>query len=266
MSDKQQILVSKDKKRLQLPYAEYRALMEKVEDGERIRAAKNEALSYLEEFHGGTDTAGAAKGNNKPDASKANNADASKGKPAQTPPAVEKPAAKGDAPKNQAPQQQKAAPEPAPEPAPKPAAESAAAAKARKLAQGIEIPPIKKDIASHFNQLDESGRLFSVFKQYYSCLNDSCGGTVRVTMKDGFCSLWNYDQWEEFAFVDIFEGHLRIALDPRYTDRLKSLSLCEVPRLLSSRRSLVCVQIDDLNNIMLNVLEKAFKEVGLTAS
>ncbi|MEA2068642.1 MAG: hypothetical protein U9P12_05525, partial [Verrucomicrobiota bacterium] len=67
-------------------------------------------------------------------------------------------------------------------------------------------------------------------------------------------------------FVDIFEGYLRVALDPRYTDELKSLKFCEVPRLLSSRRSLVCVQVDDLSNTMLDVLVKAFKEVGLAAS
>ena len=88
---------------------------------------------------------------------------------------------------------------------------------------------------------------------------------VRVTMKDGFCSLWNYDEWEEFAYVDIFEGQLRIAVDPRYTDALSSLNLCEVPRLLSSRHNLICVQVDDLNNTVLQVLVKAFEEVGLTA-
>lgn len=126
----------------------------------------------------------------------------------------------------------------------------------------VEVPPIKNEIAEHFNQHDDSGRLFNIFKQYYTCLNELCGGTVRVTMKDGFCSLWNYDEWEEFAFVDIFEGQLRIALDPRYTDELKSLSLCEVPRLLSSRRNVICVKVEDLNNTVLDVMAKAFFEVG----
>ena len=126
-----------------------------------------------------------------------------------------------------------------------------------------DLPPIKNEIAEHFNKFDESGRLFSVFKQYYTCLNEVCGGTVRVTMKDGFCSLWNYDEWEEFAFVDIFEGLLRIAIDPRYTDALKSLNLCEAPRLISSRRNVICVQVDDLNNIALDVLARAFSEVGM---
>ena len=83
--------------------------------------------------------------------------------------------------------------------------------------------------------------------------------------KDGFCSLWNYDEWEEFAFIDIHEGQLRIAVDPRYTDSMSSLNLCEVPRLLSSRHNLICVQVDGLNNTMLQVLVKAFEEVGLTA-
>ena len=126
-----------------------------------------------------------------------------------------------------------------------------------------EVPPIKNEIAEHFNKFDDSGRLFSVFKQYYTCLNEECGGTVRVTMKDGFCSLWNYDEWEEFAFVDVFEGLLRISIDPRYTDALKSLCLCEAPRLISSRRNVICVQVDDLNNTALNVLTKAFSEVGM---
>lgn len=129
-----------------------------------------------------------------------------------------------------------------------------------------ELPPIKNEITEHFNKYDETGRLFSVFKQYYTCLNEVCGGTVRVTMKDGFCSLWNYDEWEEFAFVDIFEGLLRIAIDPRYTDALKSLNLCEAPRLISSRRNVICVQVDDLNNTALDVLAKAFSEVGMRAN
>ena len=115
------------------------------------------------------------------------------------------------------------------------------------------------------NNVDESGRLLNVFRQYYTCLNDSCGSPVRVTMKDGICSLWNYDEWEEFAFVDIFEGNLRFAVDPRYTDELAALRLCEVPRLLSSRHNLVSVQMDDLNNTMLKVLTKAFSEVGMKA-
>ena len=85
-------------------------------------------------------------------------------------------------------------------------------------------------------------------------------------MKDGFCSLWNYDEWEEFAFVDIYEGNLRFAVDPRYTNALSALSICQVPRLLSSRRNLVCAQVGDLNTTMLNVLVKAFEEVGITAS
>ena len=125
-----------------------------------------------------------------------------------------------------------------------------------------DVPSIKKDIAEHFNKMDASGRLFNVFKQYYTCMNDACGGTVRVTIKDGICSLWNYDEWEVFAFIDVFDSHLRIAIDPRYTDELKSLNLCEVPRLLASRRNLICVQLDDLNNTALEVLAKAFAEVS----
>lgn len=129
-----------------------------------------------------------------------------------------------------------------------------------------EIPPIKKDIAEHFNKADHSGRLFNVFKQYYTFLNEACGGTVRVTLKDGFCSLWNYNEWEEFAFVDIFEGSLRISINPRYTDELKSMNLCEVPRLLANRLNLICLRVDDLSNRVLDVLARAFSEVGLQAT
>ena len=89
---------------------------------------------------------------------------------------------------------------------------------------------------------------------------------MRVTLKDGICSLWNYDEWEEFAFVDIFEGNLRFAVDPRYTEALSALRICEVPQLLSRRRKVVCVQVDDLNTTLLAILVKAFDEVGLAAS
>ena len=44
------------------------------------------------------------------------------------------------------------------------------------------------------------------------------------------------------------------------------VSFCDVPRLLSSRMDLVCVQVDGLNNTMLDVLTVAFKEVGTAAS
>ncbi|VGO11612.1 hypothetical protein PDESU_00157 [Pontiella desulfatans] len=249
MSIKQQTLISKDNGKLQLPYADYMAIMEKAREGKRIRQAKEVALASLMNFLGGESRGEVPAGAKKEERPVAEKAAAVEPKPA---------------------------PEPVkPQPAPKAEKVSiefeaekqpAKAPKARKMAEGIDVPPIKKDISDHFNKHDESGRLFSVFKQYYTCLNDTCGGTVRVTMKDGFCSLWNYDEWEEFAFVDMFEGHLRIALDPRYTDELKALSLCEVPRLLSSRHNLVCVQVDDLNNTMLAVLVKAFEEVGLTAS
>jgi len=144
-------------------------------------------------------------------------------------------------------------------------AEQTPAVQARASFNADNLPPIKDDIAEHFNKMDDSGRIYNVFTQYYTCLNKGCGGTVRVTMKDGFCSFWNYDAWEEFAFVDVFENELRIAVDPRYTDALKALQLCEVPRLLSSRRNLICVKVDDLNQNILDVLVKAFDEVGTTA-
>ncbi len=248
-------MVSKDTGTLQIPYGDYTAIMEKVEEGQQLNQIKESMIEYLQSY--------TLKGNADLEAVLAK-VDAAR-TPASTPKAAPAPKATPAQPVSEPEpvveqpkpvEVAKEAPVPAPATAPTPS----------KNKDGVEIPPIKKDISVHFNKLDESGRLFSVFKQYYACLNDTCGGTVRVTMKDGFCSLWNYDEWEEFAFVDIFEGQLRLAVDPRYTDALQSLNLCEVPRLLSSRRSLVCVQLDDLNNIMLDVLVKAFQEVGQPAS
>jgi len=80
------------------------------------------------------------------------------------------------------------------------------------------------------------------------------------------CSLLNYDEWEEFAFVDIYENDLRFAVDPRYTNDLSALNFCEVSRLLASRRSLVSIQVGDLNKTMLGTLVKAFNEIGQPTS
>lgn len=245
MSKINKCMVSKDSGMLQIPYKDYMALMQKAQEGRQMREARDKVVASLSGFVSGGGQINAI-------AQKVSAAiGIPKGKPAvQRPAAEKKVSVEFDAGKVE-------------EPAPK-AAEPVAGGRA--AAAGVDVPPIKKDISVHFNKLDESGRLFSVFKQYYTCLNDTCGGTVRVTMKDGFCSLWNYDEWEEFAFIDIYEGALRIAVDPRYTDALQSLNLCEVPRLLSSRRSLVCAQVDDLSNTMLGVLVQAFQEVGITAS
>ncbi|MDF7808968.1 hypothetical protein P4E94_16090 [Pontiellaceae bacterium B12219] len=231
MNASNKCIVAKESGRLQIPYQDYVKLMDKVKEGKRMRLVADSVFVSLQGFLGGTKRAAAAKAGN----------------------------AKASAPAKEKTESKKEAVEPL-----KPATKAEKAV-ARNMAEGLEIPPIKKDVSAHFNSQDESGRLFSVFKQYYACLNDACGGTVRVTIKDGICSLWNYNEWEEFAFIDIFEGQLRMAVDPRYTKALQSLNLCEVPRLLSSRRSLVCVQVDGLNNTMLEVLVKAFEEVGLTA-
>ena len=242
-----QYLISKDNGSLQISYGEYIVLMEKAEKAKRIRKVKDEVLADLEAFLDGRSAGVAAEKKDKKNKTAASDA-------VETVEAEERAefAESIDA---------------ATIPAVKPVtAEMPAPAKVRVKSSNIEVPPIKKEIAEHFNKVDESGRLLNVFRQYYTCLNDACGSTVRVTMKDGFCSLWNYDEWEEFSFVDIFEGNLRFAVDPRYTDALSALSICEVPRLLSSRRNLVCVQVGDLNTTMLNVLVKAFEEVGIAAS
>lgn len=237
-----QILISKESGKLQMPYKDYVAIMEQVKAGERMRLVKDQVLVSLQGFLDGTIAVAEVSAKIENARTDLKKVDVEAHKP-------EEPAA-----------EEKVSVEFEPD---EPVAEPAPATRA--VPDGVEVPPIKKDISVHFNKLDDSGRLFSVFKQYYACLNDACGGTVRVTMKDGICSLWNYDEWEEFAFIDMVEGMLRISVDPRYTDALESLNLCEVPRLLSSRHNLICVQVDDLNNTLLKVLIKAFEEVGLTA-
>jgi hypothetical protein len=247
MDTSPQYLISKDNDSLQISYEEYIALMEKAEEAKRIFATRDEVLAALQAFlNGHSATAAEMK---KHDA------------------AVSSAPFEAETPKDGENKKSAESVEASATPSVKPVAtEAPAQIKARVNSSNVEVPPIKEEIAEHFNKLDESGRLLSVFRQYYTCLNDSCGSTVRVTMKDGFCSLWNYDEWEEFAFVDIFEGNLRFGVDPRYTDALSSLNICEVPLLLSRRRNLVCVQVDDLNNTMLDILVKAFEEVGQTAS
>lgn len=258
-----QCLISKESGRIQIPYGDYAALMERVKEGERRREVKTRVIDQLQRFLGTalpSDSASAknddahAESSKQPQAASKPAAPKKEAEPAEAAKAAE--TAKTAEPAEDA----KPA---APAKAAKPAAKNSAS---RSVPKGVEVPPIKKDISAHFNHVDDSGRLFNVFKQYYACLNDACGGTVRVTMKDGICSLWNYDEWEEFAFIDLFDGMLRIAVDPRYTDALESLNLCEVPRLLSSRHNLICVQVDGLNKTMLHVLVKAFEEVGQTAS
>lgn len=242
MSSTDKIMVSKENGRLQIPYRDYVAIMERVKEGQRIREVKSTVLADLKRVLGGTVTAVEVQ---------KKVAAARKDIPAQAPKsdkAAENVSAETDSGTS------------AVRPGTKAVAEQGG------IPEGMEVPPIKKDVSAHFNKLDESGRLFSVFKQYYAFLNDACGGTVRVTLKDGICSLWNYDEWEEFAYIDIYEGDLRVSLDQRYTKELQSLNLCEAPRLLSSRLNLVCVQVNDLNNTMLKVMAKAFEEVGLTAS
>jgi hypothetical protein len=230
MNTTDKCIVARESGRLQIPYQDYKKLMDSVKRGKHMRLVADSVLVSLQSFLSGKQKGTAMKNNavhtGSPAAEKV---------PAEVEEAPVKPATKAEK------------------------------AVVRNMAEGLEIPPIKKDVSAHFNNADESGRLFSVFKQYYACLNDACGGTVRVTIKDGICSLWNYNEWEEFSFIDIFEGQLRMAVDPRYTKALQSLNLCEVPRLLASRRNLVCVQVDGLNNTMLEVLVKAFEEVGLTA-
>lgn len=245
MTDQNNYLFTENTETLQIPYKEYVALVEKTNEAHRCREIHEQVLSDLAAVPGISKTARPAE-------------------PQATPP-----------PKENNPVEEVAAQKPAAAPVessvnePEPRVEKEdppeVAEPVEKLTkQPVEnVPPIKADIAGHFNQVDASGRLFNIFKQYYTCMNDACGGTVRVTIKDGICSIWNYDEWEEFAFVDVFDGRLRIGVNPRYTERLKSLDLCEVPRLLANRHNLICVQVNDLNQLVLDILVTAFNEVGV---
>jgi len=182
-------------------------------------------------------------------------------KPAPKPETKPEPEAKPE-PKPESKPEPKPEPVKKEEPAPKP---KAAAAPKKPLSSAKNVPSIKKDISDHFKKVDSTGKLFACFKQYYAQLNDACGGTVRVTIKDGICSIWNYDEWEEFAFVDFFEEGLRIAVNPHYADRLKSLESCEVSRLLARRHNLVCVKTKEMDPTILDVLITAFNEIGAIA-
>ncbi len=242
-------LISKDNGKLQLPYDEYLALMNKMEEAHQIKKVKADVLEQLQAYLGGASTA-------------QENTDR---ETAVHEPAAENPQTPTEESKGEKVSVEFSAEEPQGQDHPSENSDPSNRAAAARKKTAAEIPPVKKEIEAHFNGQDGSGRLLNVFKQYYTCLNESCGGIVRVTMKDGVCSLWNYDEWEEFAFIDIHEGDLRISVDPRYTDTLTSLNVCEVPRLLASRRKLTAVQVGDLNKTMLSVLTKAFDEVGLAA-
>ncbi len=234
-----QYMISNQDKMIQVPYAEYVILMKKMEEAQRILQVKAKVLADLQCY--------LAKRSDRPRAA------------AAAPQTAEEEGARASVPAAE-PSRPTIALEIAPE---APAGRLSVEVSKPAPKTSVVIPPVKKEIEAHFNAHDDSGRLLNVFKQYYTCLNELCGGTVRVTMKDGICSLWNYDEWEEFAFIDIYENELRFAVDPRYTDALSVLDFCEVPRLLATRRKLICIQVEDLSKTMLGVLSKAFEEVGL---
>lgn len=244
MTEEKTHLYTDDTATLQISYKEYVELVEKAKEGRRCVEIKKQVLADLTGLFG----------ESLPVRSKASPSPEPElevepiAPPASKKVSVEYPAAK---------------PEPKVEKEEKPQPVIAEQTKT-KSSKGA-VPPIKKDIAEHFNKVDASGRMFNIFKQYYICMNDSCDGPVRVTIKDGICSIWNYDEWAEFAFVDVFDGRIRIGIDSCYTAKLESLDLCEIPRLLASRHNLVCVQVDDLSQIVLDTLVTAFQEVGAVA-
>lgn len=265
MKDRQDYLYAKDVEKLQIPYSEYASLMEEMENASKLSQIRESVAADLLVFLNG-------------DASRAPEAIPEEPAEPEIPADRETSTEQEMSPEQETPVESELPAEPItqesdlPQPEEREAvtapeheesSESPESPPAHPRTEMGEVPPIKQEISEHFNRRDESGRLFNIFKQYYTCLNESCGGTVRVTMKDGFCSLWNYDEWEEFAWIDIYEDMLRIAIDPRYTDALKALCLCEAPRLISTRRNVICVQVGDLNNTVLEVLAKAFSEVGM---
>jgi hypothetical protein len=243
MSKKEHHLYAKDSNSLQIPFAEYKGLIDSVEEGRRLNQIKTTVLGNLKNVFS-------------MEGHREQSADPIQAEIRNTP---ETPLEGPETVSVEFSAQDEMEPVEIKEEV---AQDSSVPKMSRSPSSAVDVPPIKKDIAEHFNKLDSSGRLFNVFKQYYTCMNKACGGTVRVTIKDGFCSLWNYDEWDEFSFIDLFDNHLRIAVNSRYTEELKSLNLCEVPKLLASRGDLICVQVDDLNNTVLSVLSKAFNEVG----
>jgi hypothetical protein len=269
MKEEMKYLYSKEAQQLQLPYEEYKSLVEKAREGQKLLKLKETVLSNLQAVMGGSSAVAIDDVEKKI----ADRITPPKKPVEPTPVEVEEvvikeaePAiAQDDDAEETA--TKKVAIEFSPDDTAnaKDPSESIDPVAMRPSVSAEDLPPIKEDIARLFNSMDDSGRLFNVFTQYYIFLNDLCGSTVRVTMKDGVCSFWNYDAWEEFAFVDIFEDNLRIAVDPSHTDKLKALQICEVPRLLSMRRNLTCVKVDDLNKTVLDVLAKAFSEVEAAA-
>ena len=247
MTEKTNHLYTDNTKTLQIPYKEYVDLTERAKEGQRCMEIKEKVLADLSSI------LGESRPNNINEPSPLTS-EVEKSSQPQPPskPSAEKEIVEELTNEPETQVVQDATPEP-----------TAPVQRDSKQTQG-EAPPIKKDVAEYFNKVDGSGRLFNIFKQYYTCMNDSCDGPVRVTIKDGICSIWNYDEWEEFAFVDIFEGRLRIGVQSRYLTWLESLDLCEVPRLLTSRYNLICVQVDDLNQTVLDTLVTAFGELKVT--
>ena len=245
MKSSNEYMYTKDSKFLQISYAQYMALREQSEEIDRMEKVKAAVLSDLLKFDADHKDVGAS----------IDMLEKAVGATPKPPKAVPSPAPVAPEPVEEVPVAE-----------PEPVEEAPASTKKKKeIVSDVDmskVPAIKKDIVQHFKKLDESGTLFDVFKEYYTDLNLLCNGMLRVTMKDGICSLWNYDEWEEFAFVDIFKKQLRVSINPAYAEDVKSLPQGEVPRLLATKHKLICVLIDDVNDVMMDVLIKAFKEVG----
>ena len=241
MKSSNEYMYTKDSNYLQISYAQYLALQEQVDEVAQIEKVKATVLADLLKFDADHKDAGAS-------------IDMLEKAVRATPPKPPKAAA----PVEKEPEPAEEIPADDPEPV-------APVKKKKEIVSDVDmskVPAIKKDIIQHFKKVDDSGVLFDVFQEYYTDLNMLCNGMLRVTMKDGIYSLWNYDEWEEFAFVDVFKGQLRVSINPAYADNVKSLTQGEVPRLLASKHKLICVMINDVNDVMMDVLTKAFKEAG----
>ena len=224
-------LYAKDANILQLTYAQYMKLRRQEEETERVMRTRERVLASLQELLHSLGAAGAVEYK-------------LPGEERGSSPVREAPSTGGEEAKRETP----------------PAGEGTGVHSAAEK----PVPPLKKNIVAHFSRVDASGRLFDLFKQYYAFLNDACGGMVRVTIKDGICSFWNYDAWEEFAFLDVVDGKLRISVPSRYAAALEGMERAEVPRLLARRRGdLTAVTTAEFRQDLAEIMAGAFREAGV---
>ena len=176
MEKQKNYLFAHDSEQMQITYDEYVSLMSKAKEAERVQEITRGVATDLKALLAG----GVAKG------IAAAAAGQGTAVPVDAPEAAAEEVMKASAAASvgHSERAQGAENQPESESAVEPVSEQRPVAKKR--GEVADVPPIKHEISEHYNRLDGSGRLFNIFKQYYTCLNEMCGGTVRVTMKDGF--------------------------------------------------------------------------------